>query len=56
MLFENLLIWREQKYRELQGTYPVISLTFANVKGNSFETMKRMLNEVLVELYEKNAF
>ena len=25
-LFEGLSIWQEEKYRELQGTYPVISL------------------------------
>ena len=28
--FENLSIWQEEKYRALQGTYPVISLSFAN--------------------------
>ena len=31
-LFQGLSIWKEEKYRELQGTYPVISLSFANVK------------------------
>ena len=31
-LFEGLSIWQEEKYRQLQGTYPVISLSFANVK------------------------
>ncbi len=31
-LFEGLSIWQEEKYRVLQGTYPVISLSFANVK------------------------
>ena len=31
-LFEGLAIWREEEYRALQGTYPVISLSFANVK------------------------
>ena len=31
-LFEGLSIWQEEKYRELQGTYPVISLSFANCK------------------------
>ena len=31
-LFEGLEIWEEEKYRELQGTYPVIYLSFANVK------------------------
>ena len=31
-LFEGLSIWEDEKYRKLQGTYPVISLSFANVK------------------------
>ena len=31
-LFEGLSIWETEKYRKLQGTYPVISLSFANVK------------------------
>ena len=31
-LFEGLAIWEEEKYRELQGTYPVINLSFANIK------------------------
>lgn len=31
-LFRDLSIWKEEKYRRLQGTYPVISLSFANVK------------------------
>ena len=29
-LFEGLSIWNEEKYRKLQGTYPVICLSFAN--------------------------
>ena len=30
-LFEGLFIWEEEKYQKLQGTYPVISLSFANM-------------------------
>ena len=28
-LFEGLSIWEDEKYRKLQGTYPVIFLSFA---------------------------
>lgn len=35
-LFQDLYIWQEEKYRKLQGTYPVISLSFAGVKETSF--------------------
>ena len=55
-LFEGLSVWEEQKYHSLQGTFPVIDLTFANVKENSLAAAKRKINELLVSLYEKNAF
>ena len=31
----EFVIWEDEKYRNLQGTYPVISLSFANVKRNN---------------------
>lgn len=55
-LFEGLSIWEEEKYRELQGTYPVISLSFARVKETDFESTKRRIIELLTELFEKYAF
>ena len=36
-LIENFSIWQEEKYRKLQGTYPVIKLSFANIKEEAFE-------------------
>lgn len=36
-LFENLAIWQEERYRRLQGTYPVISLSFANIKQRDYD-------------------
>ena len=41
-LFEGLNIWQEEKYRKLQGTYPVISLSFANVKETNFVAARRI--------------
>lgn len=35
-LFENLHIWKEKGYQELQGTYPVIFLSFADIKAGSY--------------------
>ena len=55
-LFEGLFIWEEEKYRKLQGTYPVISLSFANVKENTFEGAKRGIYQILISLYEKFDF
>ena len=53
-LFEGLKIWGEDKYRELQGTYPVISLSFANVKEKTYEGTKRRICQLITELYNKN--
>ena len=36
-LFEGLDIWKEEKYRNLQGTYPVISLSFARIKDDDYQ-------------------
>ena len=36
-VFEGLSIWNEEKYRQLQGTYPVISLSFARIKEDNYE-------------------
>ena len=47
-LFDGLSIWEEEKYRELQGTYPVISLSFANVKGNYYEKVIKKLNIIII--------
>ncbi|MCM1049196.1 MAG: ATP-binding protein [Clostridiales bacterium] len=55
-LFENLSIWQEEKYRALQGTYPVISLSFAGVKEKTYEQTKQRINQLLTELYHKNRF
>ena len=55
-LFENLEIWKEEKYRNLQGTYPVISLSFANVKTDTFEKTKTRICQILTDLYIKLDF
>ena len=55
-LFEGLSIWKEEKYRKLQGTYPVLKLSFADVKSTNYESVKEEIYYLLVELYEKNRF
>ena len=55
-LFERMNIWKEEKYREMQGKYPVISLSFANVKENTFESAKIRLCQILSDLYSKKEF
>ena len=36
-LFEDLSIWKEEKYQKLQGTYPVIFISFAAIKGADYQ-------------------
>ena len=55
-LFINLSIWQEEKYRDLQGTYPVINLSFANIKEDTFEETKRRIYQVVLDLYIENKF
>ena len=46
-LFEGLSIWEEEKYRQLQGTYPVISLSFSSVKETNYATTKEKICQIL---------
>ena len=55
-LFEGLSIWEDDEYRKLQGTYPVISLSFANVKEQNYSDTKIRICQVIEDLYNKNIF
>lgn len=55
-LFEGLSIWNEESYRKLQGTYPVIFLSFAKVKATDYEGMKYSISNIIFEVYQQNRF
>ncbi len=55
-LFEGLFIWDSEKYRDLQGTYPVIGLSFANVKDRNYKTARGKICQILSNLYSQNNF
>ena len=40
----------------MQGTWPVISLSFANVKEPTYEMAKRRICQLLTDIYNKNQF
>ena len=50
-LFEGLNIWNYPKYRALQGTQPVIFLSFADVKSNNFEGVITSIKDSISRLY-----
>lgn len=55
-LFEGLSIWEEEKYRKLQGTWPVLFVSFAGVKETSFSNARQSLCRVIEDLYRKYDF
>ena len=52
-LFEGLNIWKEEKYRRLQGRYPVIFLSFADVKETSFGNARDKICRIIKSLYDR---
>lgn len=55
-LFEGLSIWQQEEYRKLQGSYPVISFTFATVKETTFEQGRKQICRIIKELYNRYYF
>ena len=55
-LFDGLSIWEDEKYHNLQGTYPVISLSFANVKEQNYANTRDKICQLLTNLYVKYSF
>lgn len=55
-LFEGLSIWQEEKYHQLQGTYPVIALSFADVKETSFQNARKKICRIVTELFNQFDF
>lgn len=55
-LFEGLKIWEYEEYRKLQGTFPVISISFSDVKETSYIQVKKKICEIVVDLYNEYDF
>ncbi len=55
-LFEGLSIWKEERFRELQGTWPVIFLSLAKIKATDYEDMEYAISTILFQAYQKNFF
>ena len=55
-LFEGLSIWESEKYRNLQGTYPVIALSFADVKEISFAQARKAVCRIIKMTYNQYDF
>ena len=55
-VFMGLSIWEDEKYRNLQGIWPVISLSFADVKANTFGMAREKICMLIKEVYRKYGF
>ena len=55
-LFEGLSVWKHEKFQKLQGTYPVISLSFANIKERDYVTARRKICQIFTNLYSRYGF
>ena len=55
-LFEGLEIWEDEKYREIQGTYPVIFFSFAKIKQTTYKETLEKIKKIIFDLYQEYAF
>ncbi len=55
-VFEGLDIWKDEQYRALQGTYPVICMTFANIKEVNYPNARYRINQLIKEIYKQHDF
>ncbi len=55
-LFEGMKIWKEEKYRDMQGKYPVIAMSFADIKETTFPLARKAICHNIQKLYNKYDF
>lgn len=55
-LFEGLSVWEEERYKSLQGTYPVIAVSFAEIKETNYPNVRRRINHILTGLYARHYY
>jgi len=55
-LFEGLSVWEDEKYRKLQGTHPVIFLSFASIKADCYEESCYGIRTLISREYRRHAY
>lgn len=55
-IFQGMNIWQDEHYQELQGTYPVIALSFSSIKETSYLQVKKKICKTIQLLYQKFDF
>ena len=54
-LFEGLSIWEDEEYRKIQGTYPVIFLSFAEIKQTDYGSAVQKIKRIIAALFRQYA-
>ena len=54
-LFEGLSIWEDEEYRKIQGTYPVIFLSFAEIKQTDYVSAVQKIKRIIAALFRQYA-
>ena len=55
-LFKGLSIWTDQRYQKLQGSYPVIFVSFADVKQNNYKDAIQKIKNIIVDVYRQHRY
>ncbi len=55
-LFEGLSVWNHEEYRQIQGTYPVLFLSFASVKADNAADAKKQIKSRITSLYQDHEY
>lgn len=55
-LFEGLSVWEDERFRKLQGAYPVLFLSFAGVKQDTYEKTRKVINALIARQYKQYAW
>ncbi len=54
-LFQKLSIWNDPQYHNLVNQYPVLFISFASIKGTTYDTARKQIIQEIVSLYRNNA-
>lgn len=55
-IFEGLKIWKYEEYRRMQGTFPVIFMSFAAVKASDFSGAIHTISRYCYDLYVTHGY
>ena len=55
-LFKNFNIWKDEKYRKMQGQYPVIFLSFKDIKYASWEQTFEAIEELVSKEFQRHRY